>query len=164
MAGFGKHITGAGRSKSSLLTETSSTATEPNVEFFHETVTLTSAAAATAVNIIPDARVGSGRKVYLMGGVANVNGATPWGTTASIAIEDTAGVEFVVLAGTIATTLAANTTRFFNTDNAGSGNAAQTQDAFDIGSGGTAGSGLQVKGDANGTGSDLKVTVWGVIK
>ena len=150
-----------GRMKSEMITETSG---QEAVEFFYETVTLTSAAAATAVNIIPAARVGYNRKIYLMGGLAHVDGATPWGTTASVTIEGTDGTDFVVFAGTIATTLAANTTRFFGTDNAGSGNAAQTQDAFDNGTGGTAAAGLQVKGDANGTGSDLKVTVWGVIK
>lgn len=155
---------GAGdRQKRAVVTETGASAAE-NVELFHETVTLTSAAAATAVNIISDARVGADRKVYLWGGVANVNGATPWGTVTSVTVEDTAGVDFVVFAGTIGTTLAANTTRFFTSDNAGSGNAAQTADPFDIGSGGTAGKGLQVVANANGTGSDLKVTVWGVIK
>lgn len=145
------------------MTEAASAANE-NVEFFYETVTLTSAAANVAVNIIPDARVGTGRKVYMMGGMATVSGGTVWGTVATVTVEDTAGVDFVVLGGTIATTLAANQTRFFSTDNANSGNAAQTAAAFDNGTGGTAGKGLQVVADAAGTGSDLLVTVWGVIK
>lgn len=154
-----------GRIKAAVVTELATNATE-NVEFFYETVTLNSAVATTPVNIIPDARVGEGRRVFLMGGVASVNGATAWGGgTTAVAIEGTDGTDFVVFAGTIGTTLAANQARFFTTDNVdNTGNTARTLAAFDLGSGGTPGRGLQVVGDATGNGSPLVVTVWGIIR
>lgn len=128
------------------------------IEYFHETVTITSAAAATAVNIIPDARVGAGRKVYLQGYISRVNGATNWATTASIKIQDTnsSAVDFVTIAVNAGTTNGNIRTV--------PGNANVTlENAFANGTGGTEAKGLQLKGDANGTGSDLLVTVWGVI-
>jgi hypothetical protein len=124
---------------------------------FHRTATITSAACATPVNILATADVPTGKKVYLQGFIAKVDGATAWGTTATVKIQDNNGtpVDFVTMAvsaltgNTVVTTGTANIT---------------AEDAFSEGTGGTATKGLQLKGNANGTGSDLKVTVWGVIK
>jgi len=157
MALTGRHLANGRRAKSPIMTEHGATNTE-NVEFFHETVTLTSAAAATAVNIIPDARVGPSRKVYVMGWVSKVSGATNWATTATITIEDTSAVAFSTITVNAATTNGNVVAGPFSNSNVA------LNDPMAIGSGGTAAKGLQLKGDANGTGSDLKVTVWGVIK
>lgn len=150
------HVGPSKRRKSNLVTELSSVTAEPT-EYFHETVTLTSAAAGTAVNILPDARVGAGRKVYLQGYISRVNGATNWATTTSIKIQDTSAVDFITIA------VAAGTTN--GNIRTVPGTASVTlEDSFANGSGGTAAKGLQVKGNANGTGSDMLITVWGVIK
>ena len=147
----------SGRIKGSLLTEAAVTDTE-NVEFFYETVTLTSAAAATAVNIIPTARVGASRKVYVQGFLTKVNGATNWATTASITIEGTEGTDFAVITVNAATTNGNVVAGPFSNANVALAN------PMAIGAGGVAGAGLQVIANANGTGSDLLVTVWGIIK
>jgi hypothetical protein len=124
---------------------------------FHKTVTLTSAAAVTPVEIIPNALVGAAQKIYVQGFVAKNDGATEWATTATVKIQDKEAtpVDFVTIA---VAALTANAKVFPLTANV------TNEDAFVEGSGGTAGKGLQVAGDANGTGSDLKVTVWGVIR
>lgn len=152
-----KHIGPTGRTKAALHTELASGDTE-NVEFFHETATLTSAAAATAVNVIPDARVGAGRKVYVMGWVAKVSGATNWATTATLTIEDTAAVAFSTVTVNAATTNGNVVSGPFSSSNV------VLNGPMAIGTGGTAAKGVQIKGDANGTGSDWIVSVWGVIK
>lgn len=124
---------------------------------FHRTATLTSAAAATAVNLLLDAHVPTGQKAYLQGFLVRVNGATGWGTTATVKIQDTNGtpVDFVTI------TVAALT----NAARVGPWSSHVTlETAFASGTGGTAVKGLRVKGDANGTGSDIIVSVWGVIK
>lgn len=151
------HFAG-GRRKHYIVTEGKTGSQEP-VEFFYETATITSAAAATPVNIIPDARVGTGRKVYLQGYVTKVDGATNWATTGNLKIQDTNGtpVDFVTI------TVNAATTNGNVETVVGMSNVAM-EDAYSEGSGGTAGKGLQVVGDANGTGSDMKFTVWGLIK
>lgn len=156
MGNTGKNV--GGRRKHFVVTEgRSSNASGDPVEYFHETVTITSAAAATAVSIIPAARVGSGRKVYLQGFVGRVNGTTGWGTTATVKIQDTnaSAVDYV----TFAVAALTNQARVFP----GTANVT-SENAFSRGEAGTAGYGLQLKGDANGTGSDFIVTVWGVIK
>lgn len=149
-----------GRRKTYLTTEGRAYGdTTGPVEFVMESATLTSAAAATAVNIIPDARVGTGRKFYMTGYISRVNGATNWATTANIKIQDTNGtpVDFITIAVN-----AASTNGNIRTV---PGNAQVTlENAFANGTGGTAAKGLQIKGDANGTGSDMIITAWGVIK
>jgi len=129
------------------------------IEFFFATGTLTSAAAATAVVIIPDAQVGAGRKVYLWGYVSKVDGATNWATTGNIKIQDTEGtaLDFITITVNAATTNG-------NVETVPGMSNVAMEDAFSEGSGGTAGRGLQIKGNANGTGSDMKITVWGIIK
>ena len=124
---------------------------------FHVTATLTSAGAGTAVALLADVAVPAGKKAYIAGFVAKVNGATPWATTAAVAIQDTNGtpVQFFSLA---VAGLTANAEVRSGSANVTSGA------AFSLGSGGTTAKGLVLKGDANGTGSDLVVTVWGFIK
>lgn len=59
---------------------------------FRRTVTLTSAAAATPVNIVTAAEVAALEKVYVTSILLNVNGATPWtdATATIVTIQDTA--------------------------------------------------------------------------
>lgn len=153
------HNSPEGRRKHLVVTEGRTTNVDEPIELVMESATLTSAAAATAVNIIPDARVGTGRKFYMTGYISRVNGATNWATTANIKIQDTNGtpVDFITIAVN-----AASTNGNIRTV---PGNAQVTlENAFANGTGGTAGKGIQVKGDANGTGSDMIVTVFGYIK
>lgn len=129
---------------------------EPGTRF-HKTVTLTSAAAATPVEIIPDADVPAGRKVYLEGYIAKVDGATDWATTATITIQDSNGTP-VVFVTLDASALDGNEVHGPWSDSA------TLEDAFAEGTGGTAAKGLVAVGNANGTGSDLTLTVWGIIR
>lgn len=124
---------------------------------FVATATITSAAAATAVTLVPDTAVPAGKKVYVTGFHAKVNGATEWATTATVKIQDSNGtpVEFATMA---VAALTANALVFPATANI------TPAAAFTLGTGGTAAKGLVLKGDANGTGSDLVVTVTGFIK
>jgi hypothetical protein len=141
-----------GRRKAYVVTET--TGVEP-VETFFETVTITSASAATPVNILPDARVGAGRKVYLEYFIARVNGTTVWGTTSTVKVQDTSSVDLVTLAVAGLTSQARLVPASANVT---------LEDAYSLGTGCTAGKGIQVKGDVNGTGSPLVITVKGVIR
>lgn len=120
--------------------------------FVRATATITSAAAATAVSLIPDSMVGAGEKCYLMGFIGRVNGTTVWGTTATVKIQDTnsSAVDFVTAAVAALTSQA----RIYP----GTANVT-SEDAYSLGTGGTAGKGLQLKGNANGTGSDFVVSV-----
>lgn len=124
---------------------------------FVATNTLTSAAAATPVVILADAKVPAGKKVYITGFTAQVNGGTLWATTATVTIEDTNGTPVVFSTIGVAA-LGAAATIFPSTANVTNGN------AFLLGTGGTAAKGIQMVGDANGTGSDLVVTIYGFIK
>lgn len=137
------------------ISEASVTAAVGNPEPFFATATLTSAAAATAVTVLADAAVPAWKKAYVQGFFV-VNGATAWGTTTAVTIEDTAGVAI----GSIAAS--ALTAHAYVPQTAGAGVTLAT--AYLTGAGGTAAKGLKVVGDANGTGSDLTVVVWGVIK
>ena len=124
---------------------------------FTVTATLTSAAAATPVVLIPAANVLPGKKVYVNGFRATVNGGTLWATTANVYIQDTNGtpVDFFTIA---VSALTANA--FVTTGTSGVTNGA----AYTLGTGGTASAGLQLAANANGTGSNLVVTVHGVIQ
>jgi len=86
----------------------------------------------------------------------NVNGAVAWGGgIANVKIQDKAGVDLMtdliadLLANAVVMQDGANVTK---------------EAAWIAGAGATAGRGLQVVADAAGTGSDLIVQVWGVIK
>jgi autotransporter-associated beta strand protein len=121
---------------------------------FRRTVTITSAAAATAIPILTDAEVGVGKKVYINQAIGNVAGATVWATTATVAIQDTADVAGITYA---VAGMTANATLFPNTANV------TLATVVSRGLGFTAGKGISVKGNANGTGSDYVVTVTGFI-
>jgi hypothetical protein len=124
---------------------------------FTATATLTSAAAATPVSLLADAGVPAGKKVYITGYYAKVSGATDWATTATVKIQDTNGtpVDFVTLT---ASALDGNEFHGPLSDSA------TIESAMALGTGGTAAKGVQVVGNANGTGSDLVVTIVGFVK
>lgn len=130
------------------------TGLDEGIRFFRK-ATITSAAAATAVNLIADSEVPDGKSVYLEGFMMRVNGTTVWGTTANLKIQDTSAVDFVTALVAALTSQARVVPGTANVT---------LEDAYSLGTGGTAGKGLQVKGDANGTGSNVVVQVWGVIK
>jgi len=129
----------------------------PAEAVFSRTCTLTSAAAATPVTCLSDADVPAMKSAYLMGWHAKVNGATAWATTATVSIKDTSGLStpFITMA------VAALTGNAFVAD--GSANITQN-DAYALNQGSTADKGLVIVGDANGTGSNVVVTIYGVIK
>lgn len=124
---------------------------------FHRTATITSAAAATPVILVPDADIPPGKICYVSGFIARVNGATAWATTTNVKIQDTAGtpVDFVTIA---VAALTANTTIHPTTSNV------TLESAMILGTGGTVNRGIRLVGNANGTGSNLVVTVFGFFK
>jgi hypothetical protein len=124
---------------------------------FSATATLTSAAAGTAVTLLADTAVPAGKKVYITNYFAKVNGATDWTTTASITIQDTNGTPVVFVTLT-ASTLNGNEFHGPLSDSATIGS------AMALGTGGTVAKGLVIKGNANGAGSNLVVTVTGFIR
>lgn len=119
---------------------------------FFATGFLTSAAAAAGLTLVPDAAIPAGRKLYIAGFVAKVNGGTAWGTTATVALQDSSAVSFFSIA---VAALTANAELRPGSANITAGN------AYVLGQGGTVNKGLQVVGNANGTGSNLQVTVHG---
>jgi hypothetical protein len=64
---------------------------------FRSTVTLTSAAAGTPVNVVPAASVGASQKVYITAVFLKVGGATAWtdSTGTKVQLQDTAGTPLV---------------------------------------------------------------------
>lgn len=128
---------------------------ESVTEFFVR-FSLTSAAAATPVSIIPDAMVGNGRKVYLQDHLLRVAGATNWATTANVKIQDTNGTPVDALTVLVAA-LTGNSRVTKGTANS------TMEAAYTDGTGLTAGRGLQIRGDANGTGSTISGWVRGFI-
>ena len=141
-------------------------------KFFHETVQLTSAAATTAVNIIPDTDVTDDRKLYVTGFIVYNSGVTAWtgGSFTNISIQDTSGVVFVRvktagLQGGDYITMASNINAVDDGTLASTSNLNYTNDAPLLkGEGGTANKGLQVVANALPTAGDtLYVTAWGFI-
>lgn len=119
---------------------------------------ITSAAAGTAIVLIPDSVLGPAQKVYVTGWLLTVGGGTAWtdATATIVKLQDSAAVALITWAkagltgnaalvvGTGSTTLAA---------------------AFTAQSGLSAGKGLQIVGDANfAAGSTIQVAVMGYIK
>lgn len=125
---------------------------------FSRTCTLTSAAGATAVHCLAAADVPSGAKAYLTGMIAKVNGSTAYGTIANCYVKDTASspVTMVTMA---AAGLTANAVLTL-----GSASNVTLADPVALGTGATAAKGLDIVCNATGTGSDLVVTVVGVLK
>ena len=119
---------------------------------FKATATLTSAAGATEVVLLADAKVPAGKKVYLHSIFASVDGATEWAAVTKVSVKDSADVEGASFA--VADLLAnANLTIADAT----------LADPIAQGVGFTAEKGLEIVADANGTGSNLIVTVFGYI-
>lgn len=140
--------------------------------YFHKTVQLTSAAATTAVNIIPDTDVTDDRKLYVVGFIVYNSDVTAWtgGSFTNISIQDTSGVVFVRvktngLQGGDYITIASNINAVDDGSLAGTSNLNYTNVAPLLkGEGGTANKGLQVVANALPTaGSTLYVTAWGFI-
>lgn len=119
---------------------------------FKATATLTSAAAATEVVLLADAKVPAGKKVYLHSIFASVDGATEWATATKVSIKDSADVEGASFA---VSDLIANANLTIAD--------ATLLDPVAQGAGFTAAKGLEIVADANGTGSNLIVTVFGYI-
>lgn len=145
---------GAGRLPKLDLAWLHASRTEEVIQFTR-TVTLTSAAAGTAVSVVTDAEVPAGFTLFVEDWSAKVNGGTLWGTVTSVKLQDTSAVDFSTIA---VAALAANAYVKPNTANV------TVDPAMAINTGGTAGKGLQIKANANGTGSDLVVTVVGYLK
>ena len=122
---------------------------------FTITGVLTSAAAATAVTLVPDSWVYGGKKVYVSNVTAKVNGGTLWATTATVVLQDSAAVAGVTYA---VAGLTANAFLGLTTANVTVANPVALNTGF------TASKGLVLVGNANGTGSDLYVTVTGYIR
>lgn len=122
---------------------------------FSRTCTITSAAAATPVTCLADADVPAGKSVYLLGWHAKVNGATAWSTTATCTIQDSGSTGFAQIA------VAALTGNAFVGDLTAN---VTVLSAYSLNLGGMAAKGLRVVCNANGTGSDLVVTLYGSIK
>jgi hypothetical protein len=133
--------------------------TESSGVFFKRTATLTATGAATPVELLAAADVGTGRTAYVLGIIAKVNGGTAWtgGTGTIVTIQDDAGTP--VIGVTIAAAgLIGNA--FIDLSEANT----TVGDAVALGTGFTAEKGLDVAGDAAfGAGSDLEVTVFGYI-
>ncbi len=123
---------------------------------FDINVQLTSAAAATPVILIPDSYLLPTQKVYVSEIMVQVSGGTLWATVANVFLQDTAATithATIPVAG-----LTANAVLIM-------GAAGITLGAAILaGTGGTAGKGLQVAGNANGTGSTLNVRIIGQIR
>lgn len=121
---------------------------------FMKKAVLTSAAAATPVPLLTDAEVGAGKKAYVSKIYFSVDGETDWATTANVTLQDT---EAVVGATAVVAGLVGNAMI-----DEGDTNVTLAAPVAD-GDGFTTAKGLDIAGDANGTGSDLIVTVFGCI-
>ncbi len=123
--------------------------------------TLTSAAAATPVNVLPSSAVPDGKAAYLTGGIIAVSGATAWTdvTGTLVKVQSTAGTP-LVLASAAKALLTGNSATFLTTQ-------ANLTLAVELVRGEGAGNsqGLDFVADANfAAGSDIIVSLWGVIK
>lgn len=123
--------------------------------FWTRTCTITSAAAATPVTCLSDGSVGT-KTAYLMGWRALVNGGTAWGTTTSCSIKDSSGLAIPFIEVPVSL-LGSNA---YVVDSASVTHSA----AYSLNQGSTPSRGLVLVCDADGTGSDLVVTMYGSIK
>lgn len=120
--------------------------------FASRTVTITSAAATTPQYFLTDDQVPRGVRPYLMGFKAKVDGATNWATTATVKIQSNDGaVDFITFA---VAGMTGNAKLVPGTANV------TLEDAFIEELGGVTGKGVKLIGNANGTGSDFKVTAY----
>jgi hypothetical protein len=129
------------------------------VRIFRTTVTLTAAAAGTAVHIVAAADVGALEKVFIMDFLLSVGGATAWSdsTGTIVTLQDTAGSP--VVAATFAKAqLTGNAQLGKHSTGVTLGTPIRT------GVGLTADKGLDIIADSNfDAGSDISITVWGFI-
>jgi len=135
-----------------LLTTVGNNTTVSNiVQPFHASGTLVSSTAATPVILLPT--VPSNKKLYIEGITVYVNGATTWATVANVTIQDTTGTDLLRIPVASLTPGA-----YLNiTDTV-------PQPPVVNDAGGALGAGVQIRADVNGTGSDIKVVIHGVIK
>lgn len=126
--------------------------TSPSTAFL-ATCTQTAATATTITHCLPSAQVPTGQHVVLTEFHADVNGATAWSSEPSCVIQDTTTLPFITI-----TSLTANAYL------TGSSTGTTRSAAYYLGSGAVAGAGLDVVCNANGAGSPLVFTLFGVIK
>lgn len=127
---------------------------------FHKVVTLTAAAAGTAVDILTDANVGSGKKAYITHILVTVGGATAWTDDTATVVKIQDKNSSAVVGVTIAKAQLTNAA-ILGMLSAG----VTLADAVKLGTGFTAAKGLVVVADANfAAGSNLAVTVAGFVK
>ena len=124
--------------------------------FFKKTAKLISTDAETPVHLLTDEEVGADKKAYVSKIYFSVDGDTKWETTANVTLQDTAEPP-VVGATVLVASLIANA--MFDEGDTDVTLAAPIAD----GAGFTTAKGLDIVGDADGTGSDLIVTVFGCI-
>ncbi len=127
---------------------------------FRVTGSISASAAITPVELLADAEVPDGKKVYVDGFIVNVNGSTAWtdDTGTKIVIEDKAASPANVCEIAKAQLTGNAVLGMFSTG-------VTLGAAVKQGTGLTAAKGLQVKADDDFTaGSDILVTIWGVIK
>lgn len=124
---------------------------------FRAVVSLAALTAGTAVHVVPVADVGASQRVYPLGIIGNVNGATAWtdSTATLVKLQDTAGVSGIAFPKAILTGNAVLTL----------GSAGITiGDQILTGAGFALGTGLDLVADANfSAGSPLYLTIWGYI-
>ena len=126
---------------------------------FFQTATLTSAAAATPVDILTDAQVGATGTVVITGFLLNVNGGTAWTDTTGtvVTVQDTAGTPVVGITAAKAQLTANAILGQLSTG-------ITLGDAIIDGTGFTAGKGLQIVADSDfDAGSDIIVSVSGYV-
>ena len=129
--------------------------------FFMKTGTLASATGnTTPLVLITDAEVPAGKAVYVAGYIAHVNGATDW--TDNIFIECIGGSSFVKFSSSSlnGNKVLTNGRPDSDIDESHLGSPYLYADGL----GGTAAKGLQVRANTDCNGSDLIITVYGMIK
>lgn len=136
------------------------TLADANGDFAMGVASLTAAAAATPVAVIPAAQVPAGKKFYLLGFLLSVGGATAWtdATATVVKLQDTNGTP-VVAASIAKAQLTGNAQLGMLSTGVTLGTDVRT------GVGLTAAKGLNIVGDAVfAAGSTITVTAFGVIK
>lgn len=122
---------------------------------FSVTQALVATNAATPVTLVADSAVPAGKKVYVDGFKINVSGTNGW-AAGTVTIRDSSTNAFAAVANTALTNAA------YVTPVTAAG--VTLSAPFKANTGSATAKGLQVIGSTNTTGSDLNVTVHGVIK
>lgn len=124
--------------------------------YFARTCSITSAAGGTAVHCLLAGDVGTSQSAFITAFHGLVNGSTAWATTTSCSIQDTNGTP-VSFASIAVAAMTANAYIVPSTSGVTLGT------AFSTGTGGTAAAGIDLKCNANGTGSTFVVTIEGYL-